>query len=240
MRFGILGSGEVGRTLGTRLVEAGHEVRLGSRTDAGPARWAAALGRGASAADYAGAATFGQLIINATPGAVSLDALAQAGAANLAGKVLLDVANPIDSAAGQGHVALSVANTDSLAEQIQRAYPAVRVVKALNTMNCALMVRPDTLPGEHVVFVSGDDPQAKAKVVSLLESFGWPTARILDLGGLATARGTEAFLLLWLAIRQALGEGEFNIAIARSLEERRDGPAGALVTSPAPQTSSCH
>ncbi len=216
MRFGILGSGVVGRTLGSRLVEVGHDVRMGSRTDPGPTQWAAALGRGASASDYAGAATFGELIINATPGAVSLDALAQAGAANLAGKVLLDVANPIDPAASEGQVALSVANTDSLAEQIQHAYPAVHVVKALNTMNCALMVRPDTVPGEHVVFVSGDDPGAKAKVVPVLESFGWPAARIFDLGGLTTARGTEAFLLLWLAIRQTLGQGEFNIAIVKS------------------------
>lgn len=215
MRIGILGSGSVGRTLGSRLVDVGHEVRMGSRTDAGPTEWASAAGRHASASDYAGAASFGELIINATPGAVSLQALVQAGAKNVAGKVLIDVANPMAPVSDHGQVALSVANTDSLAEQIQRDHPTVRVVKALNTMNCAVMVRPNTLPGDHVVFLSGDDPEAKGQVARLLESFGWPSARIIDLGGLATARGTEAYLLLWLAIQHALGEGEFNIVIAR-------------------------
>jgi predicted dinucleotide-binding enzyme len=217
MRIGILGSGMVGRALGSRLVEVGYEVRMGSRTEAGPAGWATATGGAASASDYAGAATFGELIINATPGAVSLQALGQAGAANLAGKVLLDVANPIDPSSN-GQMALSVANTDSLAEQIQRAYPTVRVVKALNTMNCEVMVRPDMVGGDHVVFVSGDDPEAKARVAGLLGSFGWPPARILDLGGLATARGTEAFLLLWLSIRRLPGQGDFNIVIARAAD----------------------
>jgi predicted dinucleotide-binding enzyme len=214
MRIGILGSGMVGRALGSRLVEVGHQVRMGSRTDRGPAEWATATARSASASDYAGAAAFGELIINATPGTVSLQALARAGAENLAGKILLDVANPIETASNHDRVALSIANTDSLAEQIQRDYPTLRVVKALNTMNCEVMVRPDTVPGEHVVFMSGDDPVAKARVAGLLEAFGWPSARILDLGGLATARGTEAFLLLWLPIQQVLGQGEFNIVIA--------------------------
>lgn len=213
MRVGVLGSGMVGRTIASRLLELGHEVRMGSRTTGGPAgQWAADAGESASAGDFAAAAAFGELVVNATAGARSLDALAQAGEANLADKVLLDVSNPINTTGGP--VTLTVANTDSLAEQIQRAIPQARVVKALNTMNCAVMVRPDIVSGEHVVFVSGDDHQAKQAAVQLLESFGWPAARIIDLGALVTARGTESYLLLWLAISQAVGRGQFNIAIA--------------------------
>jgi len=215
MRVGVLGSGMVGRTIASRLLELGHEVRMGSRTAGGPAaQWAAGAGGSASAGDFAAAATFGELVVSATAGAGSVDALTQAGEANLAGKVLLDVSNPIDTG-GPGPVTLTVANTDSLAEQIQRAFPKARVVKALNTMNCAVMVRPEAVPGEHVVFVSGDDHQAKQAIAQLLESFGWPEARIIDLGGLATARGTEGYLLLWLAIWQAVGPGQFNIVIAQ-------------------------
>lgn len=170
----------------------------------------------ASGGDFSGAAEFGELLINATAGASSLEALRQVGAQNLAGKVLLEVANPINPSAGSSPLTLTVANTDSLAEQIQREFPAARVVKALNTMNCQVMVRPAIVPGEHVVFLSGDDTVAKEAVAGLLESFGWPERRVIDLGGLATARGTEAFLLIWLAIWRALGQGEFNIAIERS------------------------
>jgi len=215
MRVGVLGSGMVGRTIASRLLELGHEVRMGSRTTGGPAgQWAADAGESASAGDFADAAAFGELVISATAGASSLDALAQAGEANLADKVLLDVSNPINLAGEPGAVTLTVANTDSLAEQIQRAFPEARVVKALNTMNCAVMVRPDIVSGAHVVFVSGDDHQAKQAITQLLESFGWPAAQIIDLGALVTARGTESYLLLWLAISQAVGQGQFNIAIA--------------------------
>ena len=153
--------------------------------------------------------------MNATAGSASLDALRQAGEANLADKVVLDVANPIDSSSGDGSVALTVANTDSLAEQIQRAFPSIRVVKALNTMNCAVMVDPGIVEGDHVVFVCGDQATAKAQAVHLLEAFGWPPQRIMDLGGLAAARGTEAALLLWLAIWRTLGTGNFNFGICR-------------------------
>lgn len=213
MRVGVLGSGIVGRTIASRLLELGHEVRMGSRTTGGAAgQWAADAGESASAGDFAAAAAFGALVVNATAGASSLEALAQAGETNLADKVLLDVSNPINTTGGP--VTLTVANTDSLAEQIQRAFPEARVVKALNTMNCAVMVRPEIVPGAHVVFVSGDDHQAKQAITQLLESFGWPAARIIDLGALATARGTESYLLLWLAILQAVGRGQFNIAIA--------------------------
>lgn len=216
MRVGVVGSGTAGRAIASRLVELGHDVRMGSRSAEGPAaEWAAAAGERASAGDFAAAAAFGELVVNATAGSRSLEALGQAGEAALAGKVLLDVSNPISPAGGDGPVTLSIANSDSLAEQIQRAFPQARVVKALNTMNCTVMVRPDLVPGEHVVFVSSDDREAARSVTAVLESFGWPPARIVDLGGLATARGTEAYLLLWLPLWQALGHAQFNIGIAR-------------------------
>lgn len=214
MRVGVLGSGMVAVALADRMLELGHEVRMGSRVNGGPAStWAESTDQRASSGDFAGAAEFGELIINATAGASSLDALRQAGAQNLAGKVLLDVANPIGAVAGSGPVTLTVANTDSLAEQIQREFPTARVVKALNTMNCKVMVRPDVVPGQHVVFLCGDDTGAKQTVAQQLVSFGWPEARIIDLGPLVSARGTEAFLLIWLAIYRSLGKGEFNVAV---------------------------
>jgi predicted dinucleotide-binding enzyme len=216
MRIGVLGSGMAGRTIASRLIELGHEVRMGSRNGSGgAAMWARTAGARASAGDYADAAGFGELIVNASPGAHSLEVLRQATDAALAGKVLLDVANPI-SPEGGGRAILTVANTDSLAEQIQREFPQLSVVKALNTMNATVMVRPETVPGDHVVFVSSDDEDARRLVTGLLEAFGWPPARIVDLGRLATARGTEAFVLLWLGVWNVVGPGDFNIAIARS------------------------
>ena len=217
MRVAVLGSGMVGVALADRLLELGHEVRMGSRTGNGPAaRWAAGAGERASAGDFAAAAQFGELVINATAGARSLDALRQAGETNLAGKVLLDVSNPINSGGGAGPVTLTVANTDSVAEQIQREFPAASVVKSLNTINCAVMVHPEIVPGDHVVFLSGDEAQAKLTITQLLGSFGWPMERIVDLGGLSTARGTEAYLLIWLSMWNAVGEPQFNIAIQRA------------------------
>lgn len=190
---------------------------MGSRAAEGPAaQWAARGGPRASAGTFTDAAGFGELVINATSGAVSVDALGQAGSDNLAGKVLIDIANPISVHGGPGPVTLTVANSDSLAEQIQRVFPSSRVVKALNTMNCEVMVRPDTVSGEHVAFLSSDDADAKNAVADLLASFGWPANRIVDLGDLATARGTEAFLLLWLPLWQALGRGQFNIAVMQA------------------------
>jgi predicted dinucleotide-binding enzyme len=196
MRVGVLGTGIVGRTLATRLQEAGHEVRSGSR----------------STGDYADAAAFGEVVINATAGSGSLDALRAAGEEALRGKVLVDVANPlVFSSDGP---AVDPAVTDSLAEQIQRAFPDTRVVKALNTVNADVMARPDLVPGDHVVFMCGDDEQAKETVGDLLADLGWPSDRVLDLGGVRAARGTEAYLLLWLQLMGVVGSAHFNITVS--------------------------
>jgi 8-hydroxy-5-deazaflavin:NADPH oxidoreductase len=216
MRYGVLGTGTVGRVLAGRLVEVGHEVRMGSRTpdNEAAATWAAEAGPNASHGTFADAAEFGHTVMNCTGGAVSLDALAAAGAENLAGKVLIDVSNPLTFETGR--LTLTVCNTDSVGEQIQRAYPEARVVKTLNTMGNEVMIHPEQLPGRHCVFMSGDDAEAKQLVAGMLESFGWPPEAIVDLGGIETARGPEMYLVLWIEMMQAGGDRRFNIDIIRS------------------------
>jgi predicted dinucleotide-binding enzyme len=200
MRIGMLGTGVAGRTLAGKLTELGHDVKLGSRD---PER------------SFESAAAHGEIVFNATAGTASLEALRAAGAANLAGKVLIDVSNPLDGSAGFPPT-LSVCNHDSLAEQIQREFPDARVVKALNTMNADVMVEPSIVPGDHNVFVAGEDDGAKAEVMSLLESFGWPRERIMDVGGIRAARGLEMWLPLWISLYQATGTAHLNIAVHRA------------------------
>jgi predicted dinucleotide-binding enzyme len=215
MRIAVLGTGVAGRTLAGKLVEAGHDVVLGSRTATNEAAvaWAAEAGPRAKAATFFDAAAEAEVVINATPGAVSLDVLAAASTKNLAGKVLIDVANPLDHSAGFPP-SLSISNTDSLAETIQRAFPTVRVVKALNTMRADVMVAPDRLAGgDHDVFMAGDDTEAKEVVAGILREFGWRTEHIRDLGPLESARGMEMWLPLWLRIFLKQGNSVFNIKV---------------------------
>lgn len=226
MNIGILGTGMVGRTLAARLVELGHEVALGTRSpEASLARtetgsrgniplgeWLA-QNPAVRFGTFAEAAAHGEIVINATSGAGSIAALQAAGKANLRGKVLIDLANPLDGSQGFPPT-LFVSNTDSLAEQIQRTFPDTRVVKTLNTMNTAVMTDPCRLAeGQHTVFLSGNDPQAKAQVRELLRSFGWED--ILDLGDISTARGVEMYLPLWLRMMGALGTAAINIKVVR-------------------------
>ena len=211
-RIGILGTGNVGRTVGAKLVEVGHEVKLGSRNPGGEAAvaWVAEAGEGASEGSLVDAAAFSELVVNATPGAATLAALDAAGAENLGGKVLIDIANPIS----QGR--LTVADDDSLAEQIQRAYPAAKVVKALNTVNRTVMVNPSLLGEETNLFVCGDDRAAKGRVIEILETFGWLSGDIIDLGDITAARGMERYLPLWLSLARALGDSSFNVRVVRA------------------------
>ena len=216
MRVAVLGTGQVGNTLATKLVELGHEVRMGSRDAANEkARaWAEGAGERATSGDFADAAGFAELVVNATAGAASLEALEQAGHDALRGKVLLDVANPLDFSHGMPPT-LTVVNDDSLGEQIQRRYPDTRVVKALNTMNHDVMVDPSRIPGEHDLFMCGDDEGAKAAVVELLESFGWSRERIVDLGGITASRAQEMYLPLWLSLYGTFGTPHVNIRVVR-------------------------
>jgi len=216
MRIGVLGTGMVGKAIAGKLVALGHEVKMGSRSaDNEQAReWAAAAGSSASQGTFADAASFGELIFNCTSGAGSLDALGSTSPADLAGKVLVDVAVPLDFSQGMPP-SLFVASTDSLGEQIQRAFPDARVVKTLNTMNCRVMVEPGRVPGGHQVFVAGNDDGARQEVAQLLQSFGWPADRIIDLGDITAARATEMYLPLWLRLMGALQTAEFNIQVVR-------------------------
>jgi 8-hydroxy-5-deazaflavin:NADPH oxidoreductase len=214
MRFGVLGTGMVGATIASKLIDLGHEVMMGSRSaeSVAAANWVAAAGARARRGTFAQAARFGQALVNATAGAASLEALAHVDREDLVGKLLVDVANPLTFAYGS-RPTLTVCNTDSLGERIQRTYPEARVVKTLNTLNAELMVNPGKVPGDHCVFVSGDDPAAKSEVGRLLEAFGWPAANIIDLGDITTARAAEMYLPLWVCLGQALGTGRFNISI---------------------------
>ncbi len=218
MRLGVLGTGMVGETIGTKLVQIGHEVRMGSRTadNEKAVAWVnknyahAAL---VSHGTFADAAAFGVIVFNCTSGKASLDALRLAGAENLKGKVLIDIANALDFSRGMPP-SLLVCNTDSLGEQIQRAFPDVKVVKTLNTMNCNMMVNPSLVKDDHDVFVSGNDAEAKATVTALLkEGFGWKN--VIDLGDITTARGTEMLLPLWVNLRGVLQTAQFNFKIAK-------------------------
>ena len=216
MRIGIFGTGSVGSAIGSRLVELGHEVCMGSRTAHNDAatEWAGAAGELATHGTFADAGAFGELLVNATMGAGSLDAIGAAAPADLEGKVLLEISNPLDFSAGFPPT-LSIKDTDSLAETIQRAFPGLRVVKSLNTMTADVMVHPAQLSASHDVFMSGNDAEAKIAVADLLTGFGWPADDIVDLGDLSTARGTEMYLPLWLRLMSALGTPAFNIKVVR-------------------------
>ena len=214
MKVGIFGSGMVGQTIGSKVAELGHAVMMGTRNPAKLQEWLGKVGGNARVGSLAEAAAHGEILFNATNGNGSLEALALAGEANLNGKILVDISNPLDFSHGMPPV-LFVSNSDSLGEQIQRAYPKVKLIKTLNTVTASLMVNPRQLvDGDHHIFVSGNDVDAKLYVVDLLKTwFGWKN--ILDLGDITTARGTEMYLPIWLRMWGALGTGLFNIKIVK-------------------------
>ena len=226
VRFGILGTGVVGKTLAVRLVGLGHEVMVGTRDPAETLSRTEPDTYGnppfgawkeehpeVRLGTFGESAAHGEVVVNATAGAVSLETLEQAGEDNLNGKILIDVANPLDFSKGMPPTLL-VSNTDSLGEQIQRRFPEAKVVKTLHTMNAYLMVDPAQLAAtSHTVFVSGDDVEAKASVSELLRSFGWTD--IIDLGDITTARGTEMLLPIWVRLFGVLQKPIFNFKIVR-------------------------
>jgi predicted dinucleotide-binding enzyme len=214
MNIAILGTGNVGTTIGSRLLALGHTVKMGSRTanNEKAVAWAAQNGAQASAGPFAEAAAFGEVIINCTKGGASLDALQMAGEKNLRGKVVIDVANPLDSSQ-PGLPSLSISNTDSLGELLQRSFPETHVVKALNTMWCGIMVNPRMLNGTHHTYICGNNAEAKQTTRQILQQFGWADHEILDLGDITNARGTESILPLWLRVYTATKNGAFNFGI---------------------------
>ena len=217
MDIGVLGTGIVGRSLATRLVELGHVVTIGARDAADPVAqdWLAGVGtaRGARAGTFAEAAAHGALVVNATAGAASVAALRLAGERNLHGKVLIDVANPEESEPGV-EFSLLVVNDDSLGEQIQRSFPDAKVVKTLNTVHVEVMTHPERLPEETSVFVAGNDAEAKATATDLLRSFGWRS--IVDVGAISASRGLEMYLPLRRVLAATLGTNALNLRIVRA------------------------
>ena len=228
MKIAVLGTGMVGQKLAGRLAGLGHDVVVGTRDvqqtlartepDAFGhppyAEWQRA-NPVVRLVPFPEAGAHGELVINATAGAVSLEALEATGAENLAGKVLLDPALPLDFSEGMPPKLL-VANTDSLGEQVQRAFPDARVVKALNTSFMEVMVEPTLLPGRHNLFLAGDDSDAKETAKGLLREFGWPDDAIVDLGGIVAARATEMYMRLYFTLVGVLDTFHFNIAIVRA------------------------
>ncbi|KFE68591.1 NADPH-dependent F420 reductase [Hyalangium minutum] len=216
MKIGVFGTGMVGATIGTKLVALGHEVKMGSRTanNEKAVAWAKKAGAKASQGTFADAAGFGELIFNCTSGAGALDALNAAGAGSLKGKILIDISNPLDFSKGMPPT-LFAGNTDSLGERLQAAFPETHVIKTLNTVTAEIMVNPGRIGGgDHVMFISGNDTAAKAKVGEFLKTqFGWK--ELVDLGDITTARGTESYLPLWLRLWGALKTPYFNVKIVK-------------------------
>ena len=209
----MIGSGVVGRTLAQAFAGLGHDVAVGTRDPDETAKREEWSGMAVALRALEVVAADADLVVNATNGDASLAALGRVGTDHLVGKVLVDVANPLDFGAGFPPT-LSVKDTDSLAEQIQRAFPAARVVKALNTVTASVMVDPASVgEGDTSIFVAGDDAGARTQVRALLESLGWRD--VVGHDALSHARGLEMYVSLWVRLMGALGTAEFNVKLVR-------------------------
>ena len=224
MKIGILGSGVVGQTVGKSLAQSGHDVVLGTRSPdkldekrgygESLQNWLAEAGSHARVSSFQEAASHGDVIVNATAGTGSVEALRLGGSENIGDKLLIDIANPLDFSKGMPPT-LTVCNSDSLGERIQKEFPRARVVKTLNTVTARVMVSPTAVAGGgHDMFICGEDADARARVTEYLKDwFGWTS--IVDLGGISAARGMEMYLPLWLLLWGALGTPMFNVRIVR-------------------------
>lgn len=223
MKIGIIGSGVVAQTLGSKLVEQEHDVVLGTRDPkkldekkmfASTLReWQEQIKNRAKIATFAEAAAHGEILINATSGQVSIDALKLAAADKVGPKILIDAANELDHSKGMPPAVLA-SQERCLAEKIQATFPNLKVVKTLNTIGAPVMVNPKAVGGgDHTVFVSGNDPDAKAQVTKLLESFGW--SDVLDLGDIGSARGPEMYMAMWIRLWGATKTGMINVKVVR-------------------------
>jgi predicted dinucleotide-binding enzyme len=223
MKIGIIGSGVVGQTLGAKLADLGHDVLIGTRDPkkiddkknmAGSLReWIDRTGGKGRVASFADAGDHGELLISATHGAISVEALRLAGADKVGGKVLIDTANELDFSRGMPPRCLA-SQESCLGEKIQAAFPHLKVVKCFNTISAPVMVDPKALKGgDHTLFMSGNDAAAKAAVRALCESFGW--SDILDLGDITTARGPEMYMAMWIRLWGATGSGNINVKVIR-------------------------
>ena len=230
MKIAIIGTGVVGRTVASKLVELNHDVTIGTRNvvdkltstakdnygNPSFVEWHKANSK-VKLGTFADSASFGELLINATNGSNSVTALIQSGTKNLAGKVLIDIANPLDFSNGMPPSLLpGLNNTNSLGEEIQKTFPDTMVVKTLNTMWCGLMINPKLIGnGDHINFISGNNQDAKIKVRKLLHQFGWTDENIIDLGDITAARATESLLPIWLRVMGVTKSGAFNFKLVK-------------------------
>lgn len=216
MKIAVLGTGVVGQTIGTKLIQLGHDVKMGSRTNNNEKAeaWVKTAGAHASHGTFTDAAASAEIIFNCTKGDATLEVLNAAGEKNMNGKILIDISNPLDFSKGFPPT-LSICNDNSLGETIQKTFPDVKVVKTLNTMNCGLMVNPSMVAGDHTVFVNGNDADAKTEVKKILASFGWNEKNMVDVGDITTSRGVEQLLPIWVRLYGAFGNANFNFAIVR-------------------------
>jgi predicted dinucleotide-binding enzyme len=230
MKISVLGTGIVGRTLASKLVELGHEVMIGTRNVSEKMKSTVKDGYGnppfsdwiktnnkVKLGSFAESAAFGEIAINVTLGGSSITALNLAEAKNIAGKVLIDISNPLDFSKGMPPSLLpGLNNTNSLGEEIQKTFPETRVVKTLNTVWCGLMVNPQMIgAGDHINYISGNDEEAKSEVRKLLIQFGWNEENLFDLGDISGARAAESLLLIWLRVLGTLKTGAFNFKLIR-------------------------
>lgn len=216
MKIGILGTGMVGTTLGTKLVALGHEVKLGSRETDNPtgAAWVKNTGKGATHGTFAQASEFGEMVFVCLRGDVAVSVVKSLDTVKLKNKIVVDVSNPLDFSHGMPFPLIgNLVNTNSLGEEIQKLLPHSFVVKALNTVNCEVMVNPGIVKGDSDLFIGGNDAAAKAKVVELLRSFGWKT--VIDLGDITTARGTEMLMPIWMRMYGLFQTPHFNFKIVK-------------------------
>lgn len=228
MKISILGTGVVGQMIAEKLLALGHHVFMGTRNVQNTLtrekiepriklnfkQWAESL-HNLKITEFEALPNDSDLFLNATSGQVSLQVLQILGEDKIRGKILIDLANTLDFSKGMPP-SLSICNTDSLGETIQRTFPETKVVKTFNTMNCEVMVNPERVSGDHSIFLSGNDMEAKAIVKRLLEDIGWKPRNIIDLGDIKTSRGTEMLLPLWISLRGKLGTGDFNFQIKRN------------------------
>jgi predicted dinucleotide-binding enzyme len=228
MNIAVLGTGSVGQTLSAKLLALGHKVVIGTRNvseaqkrttkdgygNPGIGEWIK-NNPGIKLSSFADAIAFGQLVINATQGGKSVEALKAGNPGDLDGKIIVDIANPLDFSKGMPPVLIpELCNTTSLGEEIQKAFPKSYVVKTLNTMWCGLMVNPAMIGGgDHNNFLCGNNPEAKVEVRKLLNQFGWKEENLIDLGDITGSRGMELVLPIWLRVMSVKHNGAFNFKI---------------------------
>lgn len=230
MKISVIGTGAVGQTIASKLIEVGHDVMIGTRNVSEKlastakdnygnppfSEWHKA-NKKVQLGTFAQAASYGTVIFNATNGGGTLDALKAAGSKNLAGKVLVDLANPLDFSKGMPPSLLpGLNNTNSLGEEIQKTFPDSKIVKTLNTMWCGLMVNPKMIGGgDHINYLAGNDAEAKATVKKILIEFGWKNENIIDIGDITGSRATESLLPIWLRVMGVTGHGAFNFRLVK-------------------------